>query len=273
VTLSLPLSPGTNPLTGMVLVLLLVGAISNPANAQQAWQVDRTDSVATLSLGEGLNALQVGLARVTGRVEFGSSVFANPIITLAIGGSKDKAEYATMSFVSTSSSTLNTGKVIVTGDLSVTRVSREVTMSPNEAYAGPQYGPPVAHTSTHQITFVFSTSREFSAHDDVIRWSGMGIVSRETFPQFVDAITLDDWPSFLINDEKCTVPSTIAEDYHGPDCTGTVIASVSNITAPTGEPSGEGFYGFEPIVTPDRNHATISLNLQLKQMATRVSSN
>jgi hypothetical protein len=36
VTSSLPLSAGTNPLTGMVLVLLLVGAISNPANAQQA---------------------------------------------------------------------------------------------------------------------------------------------------------------------------------------------------------------------------------------------
>ena len=62
------------------------------------------------------------------------------------------------------------------------------------------------------------------------------------------------------------MPSTIGEDYHGPECTGTVIASVSNAVVATGAPSGEGFYGFEPVVTPDHNVATIALDLKLKEM-------
>jgi hypothetical protein len=52
---------------------LAVTALSVAAQAQEDWQVDPKDSVATLSLGEGVNTLQIGLTRVTGYVEFRSS--------------------------------------------------------------------------------------------------------------------------------------------------------------------------------------------------------
>ena len=51
---------------------LAVTALSVAAQAQEDWQIDPKDSVATLSLGEGVNTLQIGLTRVTGYVEFRS---------------------------------------------------------------------------------------------------------------------------------------------------------------------------------------------------------
>jgi hypothetical protein len=91
-------------------------------------------------------------------------------------------------------------------------------------------------------------------------------VVREEFPQLLDAITVDAWPSQLINDQKCTSPSPIGEDYRGSECTGTVIARVNNAVVSTGASSGEGFYGFVPLVTPNRDKATIALDLTLKQV-------
>ena len=95
----------------------------------------------------------------------------------------------------------------------------------------------------------------------------MSTVNREDFPQFLDAVAQGNWPNQLINDEKCDNPSTIGEDYHGPECTGTVIASVSNAMVPSGNPGAEDFSGFEPIVNPDRNKATIALDLKLTPMS------
>ena len=39
-----------------------------------------------------------------------------------------------------------------------------------------------------------------------------------------------------------------------------------NAVVSTGAPSREGFYGFEPVISPDRNKATISLDLKLKEI-------
>ena len=246
---------------------LTVVSVSMPLHAQDTWQVDPQHSVATLSLGSGANQLQIGLARVSGEVVFESSDPADPIVTLKIVGDPREADYASMSFSSKRSAIRADGKLTVTGDLSVTRVERSVTMEPNEAYAGPQYGEPVAHTTTHQITLIFSDPRQVPSQTGAMHFSGWSTVSREDFPVLLDAIALDDWPSQLINDEKCENPSTIGEDYHGPECTGTVIASVGNAEVPTGGSGGEGYSGFEPTVSPDRNKATIALDLKLTPMS------
>jgi hypothetical protein len=73
------------------------------------------------------------------------------------------------------------------------------------------------------------------------------------------------WPTSLVNDDKCEVPSTVGEDYSGAKCTGTEIASVNNPVIPTGGTGGEGYYGFKPAVTPDHNCASITLDVQLNQ--------
>jgi len=250
-----------------ILLLLAATSASTAAHAQDTRQIDPKHSVATLSLGSGANELQIGLARVSGEVVFESSDPGDPIVTFKIAGNARAAEYASMSFSSKRSAMTADGKLIVTGDLSVTRVERSVTMDPNEAYAGQQYGDPMAHTDTRQIALVFSDPRRLASQSGVMRFSGTSTVVREDFPSLLDAITTDVWPSELINDEKCENPSTIGEDYHGPDCTGTVIASVSNAVVPIGNAGVADFSGFEPVVTPDRNKATIALDLKLTQVS------
>jgi polyisoprenoid-binding protein YceI len=249
------------------LLLLAATTASIAAHAQDSWQIDPKHSVATLSLGSGANQLQIGLARVSGEVIFESSDPGDPIVTLKIVGDAREADYASMSFSSKRSAIRSDGKLTVTGDLSVTRVERSVTMEPNEAYAGGQYGEPVARTTTRQITLIFSDPRQVPFQNGAMHFSGRSTVGREDFPDLLDAIALDDWPSQLINDEKCENPATIGEDYHGPKCTGTVIASVTNPTFPRGNPGAEDFSGFEPTVIPDRNKATIALDLKLTPMS------
>jgi hypothetical protein len=258
--------PSTSLLRWIINLLLLPAATaSGMAHAQNTWQIDPNNSVATLSAGSGAEMLQIGLARVSGQVVFEANDASDPTVTFNVNSNEQEAESASMSFSSRRSAMTADGKLIITGDLSVTRVERSVTADPNEAYAGPQYGDPVAHTDSRQIAVVFSDPRQVASEADTMRFSGTSTVVREDFPQLLDAITTDAWPSQLINDEKCTSPSTIGEDYHGAECTGAVIASVQNAVAPTGASSGEGFYGFVPVVTPNRDKATIALDLTLRQ--------
>lgn len=167
----LPLS--TKPLCRIVNLLLLAPTTASiAAHAQDSWQIDPNYSVATLSLGSGANQLRIGLARVSGEVVFESSDPGDPIVTLKIVGDARAADYASMSFSSKRSSIGVDGKLTVTGELSVTRVERSVTMEPNEAYAGPEYGDPVAHTTTREITLVFSDPRQIPSENSVMHFPG-----------------------------------------------------------------------------------------------------
>lgn len=258
----------TNLLRWMINLLLLPPAMaSTTAYAQDAWQIDPNNSIATLSSGAGANALQVGLARVSGEVVFDSSNPSDATVRFSVNSDESAANYASMSFSSRRCAMFADGMLVATGDLTVTRVERSVTMDANEAYAGPQYGDPVAHTDTRQITLVLSGPRRGASNDGTLRLSGASTVVREDFPQLLDAITIDAWPSQVINDAKCTGPSTIGEDYHGADCTGTVVAGLHNAVVATGASGGEGYYGFVPVVTPDRDKATIAFDLTLREVS------
>jgi len=247
-------------------LLALAVSFSTPAHALETWRLDPQLSIARLSLGSGSNALGTGVARVSGDVVFDSNDLTDPSVNLEItSGNEVGADYAKMSFTSKRSVMTSDGQLIVTGDLSVTRIERGVTADPNEAYAGPQYGDPVAHTVTHQIAFAFADPRQLAARDGTMLFSGTTSVIREDFPLLVDAVTLDDWRTVLVNDKKCEVPPTVGEDYSGVKCSGTEIAGVSNTEVPTGV--SEGYYGFQPVVTPDYDHATITVNLRLTQIS------
>jgi hypothetical protein len=254
----------------LTLLLVLTVSFSIPAHAQETWRLDSQLSIAGLSLGSGSNALEIGLARVNGDVVFDSNDPLDPSINLEITPGDDPgAECAKMSFTSKRSVMTSDGNLIVTGDLSVTRIERRVTAEPSEAYAGPEYGDPVAHTDTRQIALAFDDPRGFLAHHGMMPLSGTPSVIREDFPRLLDALTLDDWPTVLVNDEKCEAPPTVGEDFSDVKCSGTEIAAVSNTEVPTGV--GEGYYGFQPVVTPDHNRATMTLNLRLTQMAATLS--
>jgi len=256
----------------MAVMLALTISASIAAHAQETWQVDPQHSVARLSLGSGSNALEIGLARVSGDVVFESSDPADPSFYLSIkpdnGPQVDSAE---MSFTSRRSTITSDGKLVVTGDLSITRIERSVTIEPNEAYHGPEYGEPVARTATQEVRLVVSAPGLPASRTDSVQISGATSLSREAFPQLLDALTQSDWPNKLVNDEKCDTPSTVGEDYSGAACSGTVIATLNNSVVTTGTAGGEGYYGFQSTVTPDPERGTITLDLEAKHIAPAAS--
>ena len=123
----------------------------------------------------------------------------------------------------------------------------------------------MAYTDTREIALVFSNPGRGAVHYEIMQLSGTISVSREDFPQLVDALVMGDWPTTLTGDEKRGAPSTVGEDYSGVKCIGTEIASVNTPVIPSGGNGGEGYYGFEPAVTPDHNCASITLDVKLNQ--------
>jgi polyisoprenoid-binding protein YceI len=252
----------------LALLLALAVFVSIPAYAQSGiWQVDAGHSIARLSLGRGPQSVEVGVASVSGSVVFNSSDPADPVVDLNITPDKQLGPNSPeISFKSKRSAITRDGKLAVVGELSVTRLERSVTMDPNEAYHGPEYGKPIVRTDTGEVTLVFPLTSLPVAQNGVLRLSASTIINRERFPQFLATLESDNWTSPVVEDENCTNPATVGEDYSGAICTGTVVTTAIN-SVPTATVGGEGYYGFEPAVVPDRNHATIALDLKLTQMA------
>jgi hypothetical protein len=255
-------------LSFLLLLAFAVGFVSIPARAQNGmWQVDAGHSIARLSLGAGSQSVDVGVAPVSGTVVFDSSDPGDPAVHLNI-----KSQSSEISFKSERSAITSDGKLAVVGELSVTRVERSVTMEPNEAYAGPVYGDPVRHTDTREVTLVFPVTTLPAAQNGTIQLSASTTVGREAFPQLLSALEPGNWPSVVVEDENCTTPSTVGEDYSGPICTGTQIATAVNTAVAGYIGGGEGYYGSEPALVPDGSRATIAMNLKLTKLTPTTSA-
>jgi len=257
-----------------LLLALAIGVASIPAHAQDGiWQVDAKHSMARLSLGSGAKSAEIGLARVSGNVVFDSNDPADPVVDLNIKPDKSLgADYSEISFQSKRSAMTSDGTLAVVGDLSLTRVERSVTMDANEGYYGAEYGEPVVQTDTQEVTLIFPAASLPAAHDGTMQLSATTNISRERFPQLLAALAQGNWPSMVVQDEKCT--TTYAgggEGYYGATCTGTPVETPTNaVNAYAG--GGEGYYGSEPAVIPDGSQATIALNLKLTQVASAPSA-
>jgi len=253
-------------LFAIIALITVLTSVSISAQSQDAWEIDPQHSVATLSLGTESNVLQLGVVRLNGEVVFESVDSDDPTVTFStVFSGGPGVNSPKLEFNSQQCRVTPEGKLVITGELSVTRVERSITADPNEAYAGQQYGPPEIHTETREITLVFPNPPHNTSSAAVMHLSGIASVSRENFPQLTQSIALDHWPTQLVNDEKCIASSTIGEDYHGAICTGTVIASVRNVMVPSGG-GFEDFAGFRPAVNPNRNQATIAVNLELRRV-------
>ena len=89
----------------------------------------------------------------------------------------------------------------------------------------------------------------------------------------LQALIQDSWPTVLVNNDNCEEPSTTDEDYSGFECTGTDIAKVNNRFVPTGGIGGNGYFGFQPTVIPDRNYAAIAFDLKSQERVVRAGRN
>lgn len=115
------------------------------------------------------------------------------------------------------------GRLQTTGNLVLTRMDRNVEMTPSEAYAGPVYGPPVVHRVSHEATFIFDIPADGKGQKDGgIVLSGSTRMFREDYPQLVRAAVSTYWPP-VVQDKNCETSTTTGEDYRGAHCTGTML--------------------------------------------------
>jgi len=253
-----------------------------------AWSLDPTTSSARLFQGSRANpdSVNTGVARVTGKVMLDANDLDKSVFDLSIcppdenwghalspegslpgGYVPDSSDHTLMTFKSERTVTAGNDKLKVIGKLTLTRVERRVTMDASEAYSGPVYGDPVLRTETREVTFLLKK--------EDLDLSGSARVNHEDFPELLNAIQDTNWPT-VVQNERCQMPSTIGEDYHGPTCTGTVIAAThdDNCQNPVSG-GGEGYTG--PVCTPPAgDQTTIALDLRLlhrgSELATEILS-
>jgi hypothetical protein len=259
--------------TGLtVLLLALAITISSiPAHAQDAWKIDREHSVARLSLGSGDRAAEVGVARVSGNVIYDGNDPADPQVNFTINSERGKgANSSEISFRSNRSELWPSGQIAVIGDLKVTTVEHSVNLDPSEGYYGATYSEPVVRTYSREISLLLPAERPVAQNGSIELVSSTHI-TREYFPELVSALAPGNWPMSLVQDEQCALPSGLpGEGYAGAVCTGNTVAATTNAVA-SGTPGiGEGYYGFEPAVTPNSGMATIALELHLTQQSQAV---
>jgi polyisoprenoid-binding protein YceI len=154
------------------------------------------------------------------------------------------------------------GRLQATGELVLTRVDRNVEATPNEAYAGPVYGPPMIHRFSQEQTFVFDlpATDKNGQKESSIKESGSMKLAREDFPQLVGTVVNTYWPT-LVQEQNCQVPDA-NEAYSGSQCSGTFMESPGFPAGPQ-TASGEDVGVRENFNAIVGEHLTILVHMRL----------
>jgi len=273
------------------LVTLRVSAKSTPVAG--SWQVDTRHSDAqlitdgTTDNGKKKMDYTVGYGRLMGQIKIDDADPTKSSVAfrfypatgmapdIAESGKflaawvMDRANHTLVCFHSKSAQRTADGRLQATGDLTITRVDRNVEIEPTEAYSGPTYGPPIVHRVSHEATFVFDfpPPNPKQQKAGVVPASGSTSLYRENFPQLVKAVIGTYWPP-VVQDEECQNPSASTEDYRGFQCTGTFMEASGLPPDPAGMRVGEDYPGppssYSAIVG---NHLTILLHMNLRAQA------
>ena len=278
--------------TFAILIATLFPIISPLAFAEGgSWSLNSTASSARLFQGSVTNpeSVNTGVARVTGKVKLDTNDLENSVFDLTIYPADeewghalspegtlpadyvpDATDHTLLTFHSKRILRMGNGQLQVIGDLTLTRVERSVTQT--KALAGPVYGDPVLHNETREVRLLFPSLTAAVSADSRKRanlqekgemdLSGSARVGYEEFPALLKTIQATNWPA-VIENEQCQMPSTVGDDYHGPTCTGTVIAMTHNDSCQmTSSPDAEDYSGLA--CTPAAgNETTIALHLKL----------
>jgi polyisoprenoid-binding protein YceI len=276
----------------LALAVLGLDVPNRPASMAGSWQVDarlsdaKLITDATTDYGKTKMKVTLGFARVNGRVTIDDSdptkssiefrFYPATSMTPAID---EDGKFLSHWLENMSNNTLvcfhskrvvrtPDGRLQATGELAVTRVDRNVEMTPNEAYAGPVYGPPVIHRVSREATFVFDfpAATGSGQKESSIKASGSTSMFREDFPQLVRTVVSTYWPP-VVQDENCQVPAA-NEAYSGAQCTGTYLSTPGLPEVPHAANAEDlpGPPNFNALVG---NHLTVLVDLRL---APRVSA-
>jgi polyisoprenoid-binding protein YceI len=230
----------------VVLGVLALGA-KRPASLAGSWLVDTRHSDArlvtdgTTDYGKTKIDITLGFARVSGTLKIDDGDPAQSRVDLHIYPAMsmvesieedgkfrsrwlaNRANNTILCFHSKKVARTADGRLQTTGELSVTRVDRNVELTPSEAYYGPVYGPPIIHRDVRQATLVFDVPADAKAGG--LEASASTKVFREDFPQLVKTVLNTHWPP-VVQDENCTLPSP-SEAYSGAKCSGTFLQGPS----------------------------------------------
>ena len=220
--------------------------------------------------------LDVGIARVKGSVNLDASSLSNSSFDFIIypadqdpasinkDGSLNAAEFSNVArstvftFRSREAKITGDGDLAVTGNLTLTHLERPFTITVNEVY-----GEPEVHSTTSEVTFVFSHAAAAAANvgnRPKLKLAASVNIKTEDFPGIFEAVTDLNWP-VVVEDQNCDKPATIGEEYHGTSCTGTsLFVSSSGSSSPT---IGEDYPGPDLDTPRVRDNVSIALNLEL----------
>jgi len=272
------------------LAVLGLDAPNKPASMAGSWQVDTRHSDAklitdaTTDYGKTKINVALGYARIYGRVNLhdgdptkSSIEFrfypANSMVPAIDEDGKflshwleNLSNHTLVCFHSKRVERMPDGRLQATGELTVTRVDRNVEADPTEAYSGPVYGPPMIHRVSHEATFVFDlpSAGGNEQKESSIQASGSTNMFREDFPQLVKTVVSTYWPP-VVQEENCQYPDA-SEAYSGAQCTGTYLSTAGLPEEPHaagGEDVGVQ-QNFNAIVG---NHLTILIHLRLTAKA------
>ena len=275
-----------------ILALAIPGRSISPAFATGSWVVDGGHSDAqyiadgTTDFGKTKMTFTIGFARVAGVVKLDSSDSATssfdfttyPATSMAPPMNEEgkvktqwlvtHANHTLVCFHSKGVKQTADGRLQTTGNLVLTRVDRNVELTPSEAYAGPVYGPPMIHRLMRQATFVFDppAARGGGANGGGFQTSGSTNVIREDFPQLLKAVTSTYWPP-VVQDKNCQVPAA-SEAYSGAQCTGTFLMTPALPEAPHAA-NQEDYPGPSNFNTVVGEHLTIVVHMRLTPNATQ----
>ncbi len=281
-------------LTGIMLIMAASCLLPASVTAQQRnLQVISDDSTANLFLGSRENPTwySAGTARVSGHVDINQDDISQSAFSFTVypanrtlqdpEGAKSVSggDQPAISFQSQQVTLRNDGSLEVAGQLTVTRVFRNAVVNQGEAYAGPEYGPPVVSKSTQPATFTFARPLVQSTPPESVPEGSDGVkllrashplsstvlltatamVNGETFPELASSVADTVWP-VPVNDQDCTAPSSAGEDYSGAVCSGTIADSLAPATLPA--QAGEDYAGAH-FAIPSGGQVTIQLHLEL----------
>ena len=248
-------------------ITALAASAAGPLYAQEsAHRADSGNSVGRIFLTSARHPqLQnnIAVTRVSGNIVEGPANAPSAVnFTLYpadqnADGSAKNSDSTIVKFHSNNIQKIDDQTYRASGQLTVTYVVQVATTGPSESYSGPIYSQAATYSVNHDATVDLHPvyhpgSNGAGGYTD---WNVKTFVAGHSFPELLVAVSSTTWPEYR-NNEQCTMPANVGEDFSGPSCTADVITTAARTDVQCGIPAnpGEDFSGVvctgTPLVTP-----------------------